>query len=99
MDLEIIILNEMSERKRQIPYDISYMQSLKYDRNLFMKQEQTHKHRKQSTKRERGWGRDKLGVWCQQIQTTIYKTDINRHAIYKITRSYCIAQGAIFSIL
>ena len=25
------------------------------------------------TKRERGWGRDKLGVWDYQIQTTTYK--------------------------
>ena len=29
MDLEIIILNEV--RKRQIPYDFTYMQNLKFD--------------------------------------------------------------------
>ena len=41
--------------------------------NLFTKQKQTHRHRKQTYgyKRER----DKLGVWDQQIQTTIYKID------------------------
>ena len=27
------------------------------------------------TKGERGWGRDKLGDWDQQIQTIIYKID------------------------
>lgn len=29
MQLEILILSEMSERERQIPYDISYMWNLK----------------------------------------------------------------------
>ena len=34
MDLEIIILSEVkSQRERQIPYDITYMWSLKYDKN------------------------------------------------------------------
>ena len=34
MDLEIIILSEVkSQRERQIPYDITYMWSLKYDIN------------------------------------------------------------------
>ena len=27
------------------------------------------------TKGEKGWERDKLGVWYQHIQTTINKTD------------------------
>ena len=34
MQLEIIILSEVkSERKRQIPYDVTYMWNLKYDTN------------------------------------------------------------------
>ena len=33
MDLEIIILTEESERERQIPYDATYIQDLKYDAN------------------------------------------------------------------
>ena len=33
MQLEIIIINEMSERERQIPYDITYRWNLKYDTN------------------------------------------------------------------
>ena len=33
-NLEIIMLNEVkSERERQIPYDITYMWNLKYDKN------------------------------------------------------------------
>ena len=33
MDLEIIILSEVSQKKRQIPHDITYMWNLKYDTN------------------------------------------------------------------
>ena len=43
--------------------------------NLFTKQKQTLRHRKQSYSYQRGRGRDKLGVWDLQIQTTIYKID------------------------
>ena len=60
--------------------------------NLFMKQKQIHRCRKQTYGYQRGMEGDKLGVWDQQIQTTIYKID-------KQQTSYCIAQGTIFSIL
>ena len=43
--------------------------------NLFTKQKQTHKHRKQTDGYQRGRGVDKLGVWDEQIHTTIYKID------------------------
>ena len=33
MDLEIIKLSEVSQKKRQIPHDITYMWNLKYDTN------------------------------------------------------------------
>ena len=33
MGLEIIILSEVSQKERQIPYDITYMPNLKYDTN------------------------------------------------------------------
>ena len=47
MDVEIIILSEISQR--QISYDIAYMWNLKQmtQMNLFTKQNQTHRHRKQ----------------------------------------------------
>ena len=38
MDLDIIILSAMTERERQIPYDITYIWNLKYDKN-----QHTHK--------------------------------------------------------
>ena len=43
--------------------------------NLFTKQKQTHRHRKQTYGYERGkgQGRDILGIWDQQIHTTTYK--------------------------
>ena len=61
MDLEIVILSK-SERVRQISYDITYMWNLKYDtkftkQNLFTKQKQTHRQRKQIYGYQRG--RDK----------------------------------------
>ena len=33
MELEIIILSEVRQKERQIPYDITYMWNLKYDTN------------------------------------------------------------------
>ena len=33
MKLDIIILNDKSEKERQIPYNITYMWNLKYDTN------------------------------------------------------------------
>ena len=32
-DLEVVILNEVSQRERQIPCDFSYIWNPKYDRN------------------------------------------------------------------
>ena len=45
--------------------------------NLFTKQKQPHRLRKQIYGYQSGKvrGRDKLGVWDQQIHTTIYKID------------------------
>ena len=33
MQLEIIILSEMSQKERQIPHDITYILNLKHDTN------------------------------------------------------------------
>ena len=63
IDLEIIILSEVSQTGRQISYDITYMWNLKkIPMNLFTKQKQTHRHRKQ-TCQQREKGENKLGVW------------------------------------
>ena len=41
MDLEIIILSKVSQRERQIPYDITYMWNLKYDTNELIYETET----------------------------------------------------------
>ena len=53
--------------------------------NLFTKQKQIHRHRKQTYSYQRGkiWGRDKLGVWDWQVQTTIHKIN-NKDLLYSI---------------
>ena len=54
MDLEIVILSDV--RQRQISYDIAYMWTLKkmIQINLFTKQKQTHRLRKQTYGYQRG---------------------------------------------
>ena len=46
---EITMLSETKTGKRQITYDITYMRNLKMiQMNLFTKQKQSHRHRKQT---------------------------------------------------
>ena len=54
-DLEIVILSK-SDREKQISYDIAYMWNLKkiIQMNLFTKQKQTYRHRKQTYGYQRG---------------------------------------------
>ena len=60
MDLEMIILSEV--RERQIPYDITYRWTL-IQMNLGNRNRCTDIGNKLIiTKRERGWGRDKLSI-------------------------------------
>ena len=65
MDLEIIILSEVS--------DITYMWNLKKKKkiqmNLFTKQKQTHRYRKQTSGYQWGGGRGNVGVGEQEVQT------------------------------
>ena len=49
--------------------------------NLFTKQKQTHRHRKQTYLLPKGEERDKLVVWDLHIHTTIYKT-ISKDLVY-----------------
>ena len=55
-----IILSEV--RERQVSYDATYMWNLKYDVNLFTKQKQTHRHRKQIYGYQSRSGGHKLGA-------------------------------------
>ena len=72
MDLEILILNEV--RKRQIPYDMTYMWNLnKWYKQTYLQNRNRLtdvENKLRVTKGERV-GRDKLGVWDEQIHTII----------------------------
>ena len=58
MDLEIIILSEVSQTKTSIIYHL-YVESKKIiQMNLFIKQRQTYRHRKQSYGYQREKGRE-----------------------------------------
>ena len=59
-------------RNRGISYGINYMQNLKNNQNSLTKQAQIQ-IKTMVTKGE--GGRDKLGVWDEQIHTNIYKTN------------------------
>ena len=66
MDLEIIILSEVSQTdKEKYIYHLYVESSRMVQMNLFTKQKQTHRLRKQTYGYQRGkvQGRDKLGVW------------------------------------
>ena len=57
MGLEIIILSDASQtEKDKIPYDAIQRSNLKYARNEFMKQKQTHRQRKQTYGYQKGEG-------------------------------------------
>ena len=61
--------------------------------NLFTKQKQTHRYRKQTYGYQRGMGggRDKLGVWDQQIHTTIYEIDKQQEPTVQHRELYSIS--------
>ena len=68
LKLDIIILNEVSQKEKVKYHMISLICEILKKRilmNLFTKQKQTHRHRKQiyGYKGEKGRGKDKLGVW------------------------------------
>ena len=68
MDLEIIILSEVSQTekdKSDMILLICRISKKMIQMNLFTKQKQTHRLRKQTYgyQSEKGVGRDKLGVW------------------------------------
>ena len=46
MDIEVIILNEVSQTKeKQVPYDTTYMWNLKYDTNELIYETETDSQR------------------------------------------------------
>ena len=94
MDPESIILNEVSQAEKDKYYMISLIFGIQkiVKMNLFTKQKQTHRHRKQTISYQRGRGG---GInWEFEINrcTLSYIKQVNK-------RVYCIPQGTIFDIL
>ena len=59
--------------------------------NLYIKQKQTHRRRKQTYGYQRGkWRRDKVGVWDQHKHTTIYKIDNQQGPTVQYKKLYSI---------
>ena len=67
MQLKINILSEVSQKEKDIPYDITYMWNLKYDTNESIYKTETDSQTWRSDlwlpRGEKGKERDGLGVW------------------------------------
>ena len=82
MDLEIVILSEVSYTEKDKYHDIAYMWNLEkmmIQTNLYTKQKQTHRHRKQTYSYQRGkggWGgiNQEFGI---NIYTLLYMKEVN----------------------
>ena len=94
VDLEIIILSKVSQR--EISYDIACMQNFfkMIQMNLFTKHTDTHRLRKLTYGYGRGAGREKRIVreFGIDMYTLLYLKWIT-------TRTYCIAQGTLLSVM
>ena len=90
VDLEVMILSEIRKREkdkchRYCLYVESKKKKKKIQMNLFPKQKETRRHKKQTYGYPRGkgsQGRDRLGVWDSHTHTTIYKQDNNQDLLY-----------------
>ena len=74
MELEILVLSKV--RERQIPYDISYMQNLKYGTNEPICRTETDSQTWRTDlwlPKGREW--DGLGVWGEQMETIAFGVD------------------------
>ena len=69
MDLKGIMLSEISHTEEdKYCYDITYVESKKITQvNLFTKQKQTHRHRKQTYGYERGKGEDRKSTRLNSV--------------------------------
>ena len=90
IDLQIVILNEISQKEKDKYHDITYMWNLKYDTNELIYEIDSQIYREQTCGCQgEGWG---LGVWDQQMQTIIYRMDkqgliVQHRELYSISRN------------
>ena len=78
MELETLILCELSQKEKQIPYYFMYIQNRIYGTNELIYRKETNSwtwrtHLCLPRGREREW--DGLGVWGQQMQTIAFGVD------------------------
>ena len=77
MDLEIIILSDVRQRKKNIIWD-HYMWNLIFEmiqKSLFAKQTQRFQNQTYGYQRGNIGGRDKLRGWNEHVDITIHKID------------------------
>ena len=71
MDLEIIILSEVSQKEKdKLPYNITYM----WNQNMILIYEQKQIHIENRLVIIKG-ERERAGVWNEQVHTIIYRMD------------------------
>ena len=78
MDSENVILSEASSDKERQIYDITYMRNLKINTNESTYKTETDSQtqkRNRATKGEREGGRNRIGEWDKQKQTTKHEID------------------------
>jgi len=80
VNLEVIISSEVSQTEKDKYHTVSLICRIlkKYiQMNLFIKQNKTHRYRKQNHgyQRRKGWGEIQFGIWDEQILTAIYITN------------------------
>ena len=65
LQLDIIILNEVSQKDKDISYGITYIWNLKYGTNEFIYRTKNHRHGEKTCGCQGGRGRegDRLGIW------------------------------------
>ena len=93
MDLEIIIPSEVKQKERQIPYDITYMWNLRYDRRSYLQNRNRLTDIENRLVVAKGGGGMEWEFGVSRCKL-VYIEWINNNK-----RSYCVAQGTIFNIL
>ena len=63
MDLEMMILSEVSQTEKDMPYNITYTRNLKYNTNEFIYKAETDSQTKTLVVAQ---GEDGLGIWGPQ---------------------------------
>ena len=94
MDLEIIILSQVSQRERQTPYGLTYMWNLQYNSSEYIFERETDSQIQRTDfwlQAGRGVGEDGLELWDQQMQTIICKMNKQQGATVQHRGLYSVS--------